>query len=81
MALSRCQRPGPLGCSCTNVKTHYQHIAPNKNHQWDVQPSHGPDQDSSPFPQPCPNDGLASTIVYPAVYSKCPVCGYIKMWT
>jgi hypothetical protein len=82
--LSRCQRPGPISCTCTNLKAHYQHIAPGVNHQWDVQPSVGPDADSAPHPAPCPNDGGEgggpAALKYPAVYSKCPVCGYIKVW-
>jgi hypothetical protein len=80
---SKCQRPGPLGCFCYNVIAHYQHIAPGINHQWEEQPSVGPLPDSAPHPTPCPNDGVPPgplSIAYKAVYSRCPVCGYIKVW-
>jgi len=79
MALSKCQRPGPLSCTCNNIRTHYQHIAPGINHQWDIQPSEGPGPDSVPHPAPCPND-VVQTGPWPAVYSRCPLCGYIKTW-
>jgi hypothetical protein len=74
---SKCQRTDPLSCSCTNVKAHYQH--PGTTHQWEVQPAQGPTPDSAPHPTPCPNDTIM-TGPWPVVYSKCPLCGFIKYW-
>jgi hypothetical protein len=65
MALSKC----PI-CHRTNLRAHYQHLAPGINHQWDKIPSEGPTPTSTPHPQPCPNDIVAG--LWPAVYTKCP---------
>ena len=77
MALSKCWNPA--GCPCTNVRAHYQHIALGVNHQWDVQPSQGPTPKSPPYPQDCQFENYCCP-GHPAVYSKCPTCGFIKVW-
>jgi hypothetical protein len=77
MALSKC----PI-CSSTNLRAHYQHIAPGINHQWDKIPSEGPTPTSTPHPQPCPNDAIiAVNTTYAAVYTKCPIGHQQNTWT
>ena len=66
----------PFGCTCTSLIAHFQHIAPGTNHQWDLQPAVGPGADSAPYDQDCPQDNTATHIKYPAVYVRCPKCGY-----
>ena len=75
---SRCHNP--LGCTCTNLRAHYQHIQPGINHQWDVTPSQGPAPDSAPANQECPLDVEHPPFqpLYPAVYTYCTKCQYIQ---
>ena len=69
----RCENPACINPTNTVATYRHAHVVGSKT--WTA-PAHGATADSTPYPQPCPNDGTPC----PAISVKCNTCNWTKQY-